>query len=100
MITAYKSLLERYVATNPGLVTRLSDEVLKVDKDYPQLTCEVYGATGAARIAPQPLASYLGLHPERDIEKIYSRLAECRAKACLEALVLAGVGLRWLRLGF
>jgi Ca2+-binding EF-hand superfamily protein/outer membrane protein OmpA-like peptidoglycan-associated protein len=67
---------------------RLIAEVLK---GYPQLRCEVYGATGPASTAPAPLAAFLNLDSAADVAECMDQLARRRAESCKAALVAAGV---------
>lgn len=59
---------------------------------YPQLRCEVHGETGRAQSVPPRLAQHLGItDPVRDVAKGMDVLAQLRAQACLDALVVEGV---------
>ena len=70
---------------------QLPDGIADVMKTHPELECEVHGSTGKVRRAPEVLASHFGLDAERDVQSLMDRLADRRARACLEALVARGV---------
>ena len=84
---AIESLDEAKAKANRQLLDGIAD----VMKTHPELECEVHGSTGKVRRAPEVLASHFGLDAERDVQSLMDRLADCRARACLEALVARGV---------
>ena len=89
--------------TDPG-IARANEDTLKlianILKDYPTMRCYVHGETGAAKSAPQKLASYCNLHPVNDVKQCMDTLAENRARACLERLVAIGVDRSQLLISF
>ena len=77
----------RYKAQNWKMI----DGIASILRDYDQIALEVHGETGPAQHAPEPLANHFGLDRTRDVQRVMDRLAEHRAEACRQALILRGV---------
>ena len=77
----------RYKAQNHKTI----DGIVSILRDYDQVALEVHGETGHADHAPENLADFFGLDRSRDVQRIMERLAEARADAVRQALVLRGV---------
>ena len=84
---AINHLDPRYKAQN----WRTIDGIASILRDFDQIALEVHGETGPAEHAPENLAAHFGLDRTRDVQRVMDRLAECRAEACRQALVLRGV---------
>ena len=67
------------------------DRVAEILRQYDQIMIEIKGETGTAEHAPEKLAAYFGLNRTRDVKRIMDRLAEMRAEACKQALILRGI---------
>ena len=65
--------------------------IADICRDYRTIRVQVHGETGRAASAPLPLAAHLKLDPLEDVAACMDHLAQCRARACAEALVVHGV---------
>ena len=77
----------RYKAQNWKTI----DGIAAILREFDQIALEVHGETGPADHAPPMLASHFGLERTKDVQRLMDRLAELRAEACRQALILRGV---------
>ena len=77
----------RYKAQNWKTI----DGIVAILREFDQIALEVHGETGPADHAPPNLARHFGLDRTLDVQRLMDRLAESRAEACRQALILRGV---------
>ena len=70
---------------------RILADVAAVLLRYPELVCEVHGATGTPATCDPDLAAHFGLDPTSQLPMVMDQLARLRADACLAALVDVGI---------